>query len=157
MTVSVPVIEYAKEYNIDSDTLYRALVLSNLIAIYLKNGIGSLSAFCGAVCAGCASGAAIAYLLGGNLDAVSTTVSNALAITSGIVCDGAKSSCAAKIVSSVEAGILGYHMYLNERKFLPGDGILGNDIESTVKNIWRLGKHGMKQTDVEVLNIMTDN
>lgn len=157
LTVSVPVIEYAKEYNIDSDTLYRALVLSNLIAIYLKNGIGSLSAFCGAVCAGCASGAAIAYLLGGNLDAVSTTVSNALAITSGIVCDGAKSSCAAKIVNSVEAGILGYHMYLNERKFLPGDGILGNDIESTVKNIWRLGKHGMKQTDVEILNIMTDN
>ena len=157
LTVSVPVIEYAKEYNIDSDTLYRALVLSNLIAIYLKNGIGSLSAFCGAVCAGCASGAAIAYLLGGNLDAVSTTVSNALAITSGIVCDGAKSSCAAKIASSVEAGILGYHMYLNERKFLPGDGILGDNIESTVKNIWRLGKHGMKQTDVEILNIMTDN
>lgn len=157
LAVSVPVIEFAKEYNIESDTLYRALVLSNLIAIYLKAGIGSLSAFCGVVCAGCASGAAIAYLLGGNLDAISTTVSNALAIVSGIVCDGAKSSCAAKIASSVEAGILGYHMYLNESKFLPGDGILGDNIESTIKNIWRLGKHGMKQTDVEILKIMTEN
>lgn len=157
LAVSVPVVEYAKEYNIDSETLYRALVLSNLIAVYLKTGIGSLSAFCGAVCAGCASGAAIAYLLGGDLEAVSTSVSNALAIVSGIVCDGAKASCAAKIASSVEAGILGYNMYLNENKFFPGDGILGTDIESTVKNIWRLGKNGMKQTDKEILKIMTDN
>lgn len=157
ITASVPVIEYAKEYDIDDETLYRALVLSNLIAIHLKAGIGSLSAFCGAVCAGCASGAAIAYMLDGSLQAVSETVSNALGMVSGIVCDGAKASCAAKIASSVEAGILGYHMYLNEKKFLPGDGIIGENVESTVKNIWRLGKTGMKETDREILNIMTEN
>ncbi len=157
IAASVPVIEYATEYHIDSDTLYRALVLSNLIAIYLKTGIGCLSAFCGAVCAGCASGAAIAYLLGGDLNAVSNTISNSLAIVSGIICDGAKSSCASKIASSVEAGILGYHMYLNEHDFLPGDGIVGNNMENTVNNIWRLAKIGMKETDVEILNIMTEN
>lgn len=157
ITASVPVIEYAKEYDIDDETLYRALVLSNLIAIHLKAGIGSLSAFCGAVCAGCASGAAIAYMLDGSLQAVSETVSNALGMVSGMVCDGAKASCAAKIASSVEAGILGYHMYLNEKKFLPGDGIIGENVESTVKNIWRLGKTGMKETDREILNIMTEN
>lgn len=157
LTVSLPVVEYAKEFNIDSETLYRALVLSNLITIYLKNGMGSLSAFCGAVCAGCASGAGIAYLLGGDLEAISTTVSNSISIVSGIICDGAKSSCAAKIASSVEAGILGYHMYLNDRKFLAGDGIIGNNIENTVRNIWRLGKIGMKQTDMEILNIMTES
>lgn len=157
LAVSIPVVEYAKEYNISSETLYRALILSNLIAVYLKAGIGSLSAFCGAVCAGCASGAGIAYLLGGNLEAISTTVSNALAIVSGIVCDGAKASCAAKIASSIEAGIIGYHMYLNERKFMSGDGIIGENIENTIKNIWRLGRDGMKQTDVEILNIMTEN
>ncbi len=157
LAVCLPVIEYAKEYNIDSETLYRALVLSNLIAVHLKTGIGSLSAFCGAVCAGCASGAGIAFLLGGNLEAISCTISNALAIVSGIVCDGAKASCAAKIASSVEAGILGYYMYLNEHVFPPGDGILGDDIEGTVENVWRLGKHGMKQTDMEILKIITGN
>ncbi len=128
-----------------------------MIAVHLKTGIGSLSAFCGAVCAGCASGAGIAFLLGGDLESVSSTVSNALAIVSGIVCDGAKASCAAKIASSVEAGILGYHMYLNEQVFSPGDGILGDDIEDTVENVWRLGKRGMKQTDTEILNIITGN
>ncbi len=157
LAVSVPVIEYAKEYNIDIEILYRALVLSNLIAVHLKSGIGSLSAFCGAVCAGCASGAAIAYMLGGGVDAVSATLSNSLAIVSGIICDGAKSSCAAKIAASVDAGILGYHMYLNENKFSNGDGFLGNNIEETINNIWRIGKNGMKQTDMEILNIMTGN
>ena len=157
LAVSVPVIEYAKEYNIDNEVLYRALVLSNLIAVHLKSGIGSLSAFCGAVCAGCASGAAIAYMLGGGVDAISATLSNSLAIVSGIICDGAKSSCAAKIAASVDAGILGYHMYLNENKFSNGDGFLGNNIEETINNIWRIGKNGMKQTDMEILNIMTGN
>lgn len=157
LAVSVPVIEYAIEYNVASDVLYRALVLSNLIAVHLKSGIGSLSAFCGAVCAGCASGAAIAYMLGGGVEAISATLSNSLAIVSGIVCDGAKSSCAAKIAASVEAGILGYHMYLNENKFSNGDGFLGSNIEETINNIWRIGKNGMKQTDMEILNIMTEN
>ena len=157
LTASLPVIEYAKEYNIDEETLYRALVLSALVAVHLKAGIGSLSAFCGAVCAGCASGAAIAYMLDGSLSAVSETISNALGTVSGIVCDGAKASCAAKIASSVEAGILGYHMYLNKKNFLPGDGIVGEEIESTVQNVWRLGKDGMKETDREILNIMTGN
>lgn len=157
ITASVPIIEFAKEYCIDKERLYRAVALSDLIAIHLKAGIGSLSAFCGAVCAGCGSGAGIAYLLGADLDAISHTIVNAVAIVSGMVCDGAKPSCAAKIASSVEAGILGYNMYLNNKNFLSGDGIVGSDIETTIRNVWRLGKYGMKQTDTEILKIMTGN
>lgn len=154
ITVSVPVIEYANELNVSNDTLYRALVVSNLIAVHEKTGIGRLSAYCGAVSAGCAAGCGIAYLNGGKYEAISHTLVNALAIVSGIICDGAKPSCAAKIATSVEAGILGYHMYMNHQEFKGGDGIVTKGVEATIKNIGRLGRDGMRQTDKEIVKIM---
>ena len=155
MTVSLPVIEYAQELNSPSDRLYRALTLSNLTAIYQKEGIGRLSAYCGAVSAGASAGAGIAYLLGGGRAEAAHTIVNALAITSGIICDGAKASCAGKIAAAVDAGILGYYMYLNGQEFHGGDGIISKGIESTLRNVTRLGKEGMKETDEEIIRIMT--
>lgn len=154
ITVSIPVIEYAKAMNASEDALYRALVLSNLIAIHEKTGIGRLSAYCGAVSAGCAAGCGIAYLHGADCKAISHTLVNALAIVSGIICDGAKPSCAAKIASSVEAGILGYHMYLNGQQFRSGDGIVTKGVEATIRNVGRLGRDGMRETDKEIVKIM---
>lgn len=156
ITVSVPVIEYAKELNCSKEKLYRALVLSNLIAIHEKSGIGRLSAYCGAVSAGCAAGCGIAYLHGADNEGIAHTLVNALAIVSGIICDGAKPSCAAKIASSVEAGILGYHMYLNGQEFRGGDGIVKKGVENTIRNVSRLGRDGMRQTDKEIVSIMMD-
>lgn len=155
MTVSLPLLEYARELGSSPDKLYRALTLSNLTAIYQKEGIGRLSAYCGAVSAGASAGAGIAYLLGGGKREVSHTIVNALAITSGIICDGAKPSCAAKIAAAVDAGILGYYMFINGQEFRGGDGIVSKGIESTLKNITRLGKEGMKETDEEIIRIMT--
>ena len=155
MTVSLPVIEYAKELNIEKEKLYRALILSNLIAIHKKTGIGYLSAYCGAISAGAAAGAGIAYLKGGSYEDITHTIVNALAITSGIICDGAKASCAAKIAAAVDAGIFGYDMYLKGQQFYGGDGIVSKGIENTIKNIGRLGKDGMRETDKEILKIMT--
>ena len=154
MTCSLPVIEYAKELNASEEQLYRALTLSNLVAIHQKTGIGRLSAYCGAVCAGVAAGAGIAYLYGGGYEEIAHTVVNALAIVSGIVCDGAKASCAAKIASSVEAGILGYNMYKCGQQFYAGDGIVTKGVDETIKNIGRLGKEGMRETNVEIIDIM---
>lgn len=156
MTVSIPVIEYAKELNCSQEKLYRALTLSNLIAIHEKSGIGRLSAYCGAVSAGCAAGCGIAYLHGADHVGVAHTLVNALAIVSGIICDGAKPSCAAKIASSVEAGILGYHMYLNGQEFRGGDGIVKKGVENTIRNVSRLGREGMRETDKEIVNIMME-
>ncbi len=156
ITVSIPVIEYAKELGAPQETLYRALALSNLIAIHEKTGIGRLSAYCGAVSAGCAAGCGIAYLQGADCNAISHTLVNALAIVSGIICDGAKPSCAAKIASSVEAGILGYHMYLNGQQFRSGDGIITKGVEATIRNVGRLGREGMRETDKEIVKIMMD-
>lgn len=155
LTVSIPVIEYAKKFDIDDETLYRALVVSNLCAIHQKSKIGYLSAFCGAVSAGAAAGAGIAFLKGGDYKDISHTIVNALAITSGIICDGAKSSCAAKIAFSVEAGILGYEMYKMGEQFYGGDGVISKGVEHTIENIGHLGKVGMKETDKEILSIMT--
>ena len=154
ITVSVPVIEYARELGASDETLCRALALSNLIAIHEKAGIGRLSAYCGAVSAGCAAGCGIAYLQGADLKAVSHTLVNALAIVSGIICDGAKASCAAKIASSVEAGILGYHMYKNGQQFRGGDGIVTKGVENTIRNVGLLGREGMRETDKEIVRIM---
>lgn len=154
ITVSVPVIEYAKELNVTKEKLYRALVLSNLIAIHEKTGIGRLSAYCGAVSAGCAAGCGIAYLYGEGYDAISHTLVNALAIVSGIICDGAKASCAAKIASSVEAGLLGYSMYKSGNEFKSGDGIVNNGVEATIRNVSQLGREGMRETDREIIKIM---
>ena len=156
MTCSLPVIEYAEELNVGEEKLYRALVLSNLIAIHQKTGIGRLSAYCGAVCAGAAAGAGIAYLCGGGYKDITHTVVNALAIVSGIVCDGAKASCAAKIAAAVDAGILGYNMYKRGQQFYAGDGIVTKGADATIKNVGRLGKDGMKETNEEIINIMID-
>ena len=156
ITVAVPVIEYAKELSVAKEKLYRALVVSNLIAVHEKTGIGRLSAYCGAVSAGCAAGCGIAYLYGGGYETLAHTLVNSLAIVSGIICDGAKPSCAAKIAFSVEAGILGYHMYMNGQEFKYGDGIVNNGVEATIRNIGRLGRDGMKQTDKEIVKIMLD-
>lgn len=156
MTASLPVIVYAKEYNISKEKLYRALVLSNLCTIHQKTGIGRLSAYCGAVSAGIGAGCGIAYLLGGDYVTVAHTLVNGIAIVSGIVCDGAKPSCAAKIASSVDAGILGYYMYMNGYQFRGGDGIISKGVENTIRNIGRLSSQGMKETDKEIIKIMCD-
>lgn len=155
ITASIPVIEYAKELGVSDEKRYRALLVSNLITIHLKSGIGRLSAYCGAVSAGCASGAGIAYLYGGGVDEVSHTIVNSLAITSGIICDGAKASCAAKIATAIDAGILGYHMYKEGQQFYGGDGIVSKGVENTIKNVGQLAKEGMSTTDQEILKIMT--
>ncbi|MDY6436141.1 MAG: L-serine ammonia-lyase, iron-sulfur-dependent, subunit alpha [Bacteroidales bacterium] len=155
LTVSMPVIAYAEEYHIDDDRLYRALVVSNLTAIHQKTRIGRLSAYCGAVSAGCAAACGIAYLLGENLDVIEHTLSNAVVTVSGIICDGAKASCAAKIAASVESGILGYYMYKDGQEFAAGDGIVGCDIEDTINNVGLVGSIGMKETDTEIIDIMT--
>ena len=157
MTCSLPILEYAKELKVSEDKLYRALALSNLIAIHIKSGIGRLSAYCGAVSAGAAAGGGIAYLYTQDYSTVMHTVVNALGIVSGIICDGAKASCAAKIASSVDAGILGFDMYRQGREFVSGDGIVAKGFEANVKNIGRLGKTGMKTTDAEILDMMLDS
>lgn len=154
ITASVPVIVYARELGSDKDSLLRALVVSNLVTIHQKTGIGRLSAYCGAVSAGCGAGAGIAWLHGGRFDEIAHTIVNALATVSGIICDGAKPSCAAKIASSVDAGILGYYMYEQGQQFYGGDGIVTKGVENTISNIGRLGREGMKETDKEIIRIM---
>ena len=154
MTVSLPVIEYAKELGADKEKLYRALVLANLVTLHEKEGIGRLSAYCGAVSAGAGAGAGIAWLCSGDYKSVIHTIVNALAITSGIVCDGAKASCAAKISAAVDAGILGFEMYRNGQQFYGGDGLVEKGVENTIRNISRLGRIGMKETDKEIISMM---
>ena len=156
ITASLPVVEYAKAYQISDEQLIRAVALSDLMAVHVKEGIGTLSAFCGAVCSGCSAGAGIAYLLGGDDKLICHTFVNALAIVSGMICDGAKPSCAAKIAASVDAGILGYEMAVEGQEFYSGEGIVTKGIEGNIKNIGRLGRIGMKQTDEEIMNIMFD-
>ena len=152
ITTSVPVVVYAKELGVSEEKRYRALILSNLTTIHVKTPIGRLSAYCGAV----GAGAGIAYLCGGGLKEVEHTVVNALAIVSGIVCDGAKASCAAKIAAAVDAGILGYNMYIRGQQFRGGDGIVSKGVENTLRNVGRLGKDGMKETNEEIIKIMIE-
>ena len=154
ITVSVPLIVYARELGSSDEQLYRALVLSNLVAIHQKTGIGRLSAFCGAVCAGAAAGAGIAYLDGGGYKEACHAVVNALSIVAGMVCDGAKPSCAGKIAFSVNAGILGYVMYRDGQQFYGGDGIVKKGVENTIDSIARLGRDGMRATNDEIIRIM---
>lgn len=154
MTCSLPVIEYAKIKCSRKSKLYRALVLSNLLTIHIKTGIGTLSAYCGAIAAGCAAGCAIAYLDGGDEEVIAHTLVNSLAIASGVICDGAKASCAAKIAIAVEAGILGYNMYNHGNQFYGGDGIVQKGVENTIKNIGSLAREGMSETDKEIIKIM---
>ena len=156
ITVSVPVVEYARELGKDQDTLLRALVIYNLVAVHQKAGIGSLSAYCGAISAGAAAGAAIAFLLGGGEYEIEHTIVNCLAISSGVVCDGAKASCAGKIAIGLDAALLGYQMIKNQQQFRGGDGILKKGVEETIGVVGRLGKDGMRETDREILHIMID-
>ena len=154
ITCCVPVVVYAKELDCTQEQLYRALVLSNLTAIYIKTGIGTLSAFCGAVSAGAAAGAGIAYLHNGTYKEIQHTIVNALAILSGTICDGAKDSCEAKIASSVDAGIMGYYMYKNKQQFYAGDGIVAHSVDETIQNIGTLGSQGMLQTNDKIIEMM---
>ncbi|WP_313128206.1 L-cysteine desulfidase family protein [Anaerocolumna sp.] len=157
MTASLPVIEYGKRLDCTEEKIYRALCISNLIAIYQKSGIGRLSAYCGAVSAAAGAGAGITYLYDGSLEQISQTITNTLANVSGIICDGAKSSCAAKIASSVDAAIVATMMSLRGKAFAPGDGIVKDNIENTVDGVVKLAKEGMKATDDVVLKIMVED
>ena len=156
LTASLPVIVYARELHADSDTLYRALLISNLITLHCKTSIGRLSAYCGAVSAGAGAGAGIAFLYGGDERVIAHTIVNCLAITSGIVCDGAKSSCAAKIATAVETGIFGYEMFKNGQQFYGGDGLVLKGVEKSIANFGRLGRVGMRETDQEIIRMMTN-
>lgn len=157
MTASLPVIVYANDMGASHERLLRALVVSNLITIHQKTPIGRLSAFCGAVSAGCGAAAGVAWLIDGTTDAVSATITNTLGMISGTVCDGAKPSCAAKIASAVEAGLLGFDLYENGKGLHGGDGILKNDVEKTIESVGQLAREGMRETDAEILDIMLDD
>lgn len=154
ITVSLPVVQYAREYHKTEEELYRALVVSNLTALHQKKYIGSLSAYCGAVSAATGSGAGIAYLLGAGYEEISNVITNTIANIGGMVCDGAKPSCAAKIASAVEAAILAVHMGRKNRVFHSGEGLVKDDVEETIRSVGRMGRQGMKATDIEILNIM---
>ena len=154
ITASVPVVIYAKELQVADEMLYRALLVSNLVTLHLKSGIGPLSAYCGAISAGCGAAAGITYLYGGKYKEIAHTIVNAIAINSGVICDGAKASCAAKIASAVEAGILGMEMYRRGSQFLSGDGIVTKGVENTIRNVSHLASEGMRKTDSEIIKIM---
>lgn len=155
MTASLPVITYARDRGASEEELLRALAVADLVTIHQKTGIGRLSAFCGAVSAGCGAAAGIAYLLGGRYDVIAHTVANTLAICAGMICDGAKPSCAAKIAAAVDAGILGYQMYMHGgHQFVGGEGIIQKGVENTIGNVGRLAREGMRKTDQEILDIM---
>jgi len=156
ITSSVPVITYARELKVDDEKLYRALALSNLTTIHQKTGIGTLSAYCGAISAGIGAGCGIAYLLGTDLEGIKHTIINAAVTASGIICDGAKASCAAKIAIAVEAGINGYYMHQSGNDFHAGDGIVGDDVEATIRNIGDLASEGMRETNDTIIDIMIE-
>ena len=158
MTASLPVIEYAKELKVGREKLLRALVVSNLVTIHQKTSIGRLSAFCGAVSAGCGAAAGIAYLHGDGYEVIAHTIVNTLAILSGMVCDGAKPSCAGKIAMAVEAGLMGYEMYTHgQNQFYSGEGIVKKGVDNTIRTVGRMAREGMRDTDREILDIMTEN
>lgn len=157
MTVSLPVIEYAKEYQISEDGLYRALVVANLISLHQKKYIGSLSAYCGAVSAACGSGVGIAFMLGASYDEICGIITDTIATIGGMVCDGAKPSCAAKIASAVDCALTAMQMSRKNRVFLPGEGLVKENVEDTIRSVGRMGREGMKSTDVEILRIMLEN
>lgn len=154
MTVSLPVIVYAQHLNVSEELLYRALTLSNLLAVYLKSGIGRLSAYCGVVSAACASGAGITYLYQAPFETIAKTITNTIGNVSGIVCDGAKSSCAAKIASAVDAALMGHYMAMDDNTYGVGEGLVKENVERTIYTISKMGRDGMRETDVEILNLM---
>ena len=154
---SVPLIVYAKEMELPEYSLYRALVFSNLLTVYQKLYIGKLSAFCGAVSASCASGAAITYMVGGSIDRIKKTIENTLANIPGIICDGAKISCAAKIAASLDAAFLAHHLAMSNQGYAPYTGILQEETSETISCVGLIGKEGMKETDKEILKIMIEH
>ena len=154
ITVTLPVVTYAERMHLSKEKMFRCLLVSNLVSIYIKHYIGSLSAFCGAVSAACGAGAAITYMSGGSYEEIGGTITNTLGNVGGIVCDGAKPSCAAKIASSVHAALLAHYMSVNRKGFRGGEGFVESDVEKTIKNMGYIGKIGMKETDKEILNVM---
>ncbi|MDF3003757.1 MAG: hypothetical protein K0S22_229 [Oscillospiraceae bacterium] len=154
ITVTMPVLEYAKALNADKETLYRALALANLISLHQKRFIGSLSAYCGAVCAACGAACGVAYLYGAGYEEISCTIINTITNIGGMVCDGAKPSCAAKISSAVDASLLAFNLQRNGGCFSDGEGLVKRDVEATIRAVGKMGHDGMKSTDVEILNIM---
>ncbi|MDR2664936.1 MAG: L-serine ammonia-lyase, iron-sulfur-dependent, subunit alpha [Oscillospiraceae bacterium] len=157
ITACVPVAEFARGTGCSDEMLHRAVILSDLVTVDQKRSIGKLSAFCGVVCAACGAAAGIAFLLGGDYDVVAHTIVNTLAVISGMVCDGAKPSCAAKIAVAVHSGMLGYSMYANEKmQFLGGDGIVRRGVDNTIASVGRMASLGMRETDREILRIMTE-
>ena len=154
ITASLPIVVYAREHNAPHEKLLRAVALSDLLTVHLKTGIGRLSAYCGAVSAGAGAGAGVCYLLGGGFDEIAHTLVNALAIDSGMICDGAKSSCAAKVAAAVEAGLTGMEMYRHGTQFFGGDGILTKGVEETIGNVCELARVGMRETDEEIIRLM---
>ena len=156
ITVTLPVVTYAERMHLSKEKMYRCLLVSNLVSIYIKHYIGSLSAFCGAVSAACGAGAAITYMSGGSYEEIGGTITNTLGNVGGIVCDGAKPSCAAKIASSVHAALLAHYMSVNQKGFRGGEGFVESDVEKTIKNMGYIGKIGMKETDKEILKVMID-
>ncbi len=154
ITVTMPVVTYAERWHLSKEKMYRCLLVSNLVSIYIKHYIGALSAFCGAVSAACGAGAAITYMSGGTYDQIGGTITNTLGNVGGIVCDGAKPSCAAKIASSVHAALLAHYMSTSQKEFMGGEGFVESDVEKTIKNMGYIGKVGMKETDKEILNVM---
>ena len=154
ITCCMPIVVYAKELGSSHEQLLRALTLANLVAIHQKRYIGNLSAYCGAVSAATGAACGIAYLQGADYDLIGTTIINSIGTTGGIICDGAKSSCAAKISAAVEAAVLGYGMARRGRRFEFGEGIVDGDYEQTIRNIGCIGREGMKTTDETILNLM---
>ena len=154
ITASMPVVAYAEHMGVSREELIRAVAVSDLLTIHMKTGIGRLSAYCGAVSAGCGAGAGICFLHGGRYREIAHTLVNAMAIDSGMICDGAKASCAAKIALAVEAGIIGYYMYKNGQQFRGGDGIVTKGVEATIANVGKLAHDGMRETDKEIIEIM---
>ena len=154
ITASVPVVVYAQENGIDEDKMLRAVLVSDLVTIHQKTGIGTLSAYCGAISAGVGAGAGICYLRGGSYHTIAHTIVNAVAILSGTICDGAKASCAAKIAMAIEAGLVGCEMAHAKKQFYGGDGIVTKGVENTIRNVGMLARDGMSTTDKEIIKIM---
>ena len=154
ITASVPVVRYARYLGVSQEKLYRALLVSDLVTIHQKSGIGRLSAYCGAVSAATGAGAAITFLSGGTLEQISATITNTLANISGIVCDGAKSSCAAKIATSLHAAITAHYMSMDDCAFQPGEGLVRETLEGTISAYTDMGRVGMRDTDIAILNMM---
>ncbi|WP_423781246.1 serine dehydratase subunit alpha family protein [Acidaminococcus timonensis] len=154
ITVTMPILVYAKEWGLSHDETLRALIVGDLISVYIKHYIGPLSAFCGSVNAACGAGAAITWMATRDYQHVADTITNTLCNVGGMVCDGAKPSCAAKIAAAVHAALMGHYMSMHGQVFKEGEGLVGKNIEETIKNIGYLGKVGMKQTDIEILKTM---